>query len=87
MGAKLFHLPPYSPDLNPIEQVFAKLKDWLRQAAERSRDSLRRRIDTILDLFNPDECANYFDNTEYASAETSVRISPTIARRVVFSDG
>ena len=66
-GAKLFFLPPYSPDLNPIEQVFAKLKTLLRKAAERSIDATWRRIGALLQHFAPDECANYFRNAGYAS--------------------
>jgi transposase len=67
-GAKLLFLPPYSPDLNPIEQVFAKLKTLLRTAAERSVEATWRRIGTLLDAFSPQECANYFRNSGYASA-------------------
>lgn len=66
-GAKLLFLPPYSPDLNPIEQVFAKLKLLLRKAAERSVDTTWQRIGTLLDAFPPQECANYFRNSGYAS--------------------
>jgi transposase len=66
-GAKLFSLPPYSPDLNPIEQVFAKLKTLLRKAAERSVDATWRRIGSLLDRFTPAECANYLANAGYAS--------------------
>jgi transposase len=66
-GARLFLLPPYSPDLNPIEQVFAKLKHFLRKAAERTASAPWRRIGTLLDDFSPDECANYFVNSGYAS--------------------
>ncbi len=66
-GAKLLFLPPYSPDLNPIEQVFAKLKLLLRKAAERSSQTTWRRIGTILDAFPPHECANYLRNSGYAS--------------------
>jgi transposase len=58
-GARLFFLPPYSPDLNPIEQVFAKLKHLLRNAAERTAPATWSRIGTRLDDFRPDECANY----------------------------
>ena len=64
-GAKLRFLPPYSPDLNPIEQVFAKLKALLRKAAERSVEAVWRRIGTILDRFTPTECSNYFRNAGY----------------------
>jgi transposase len=66
-GAKLFFLPPYSPDLNPIEQVFAKLKTLLRKAAERTVETTWRRIGALLETFTPQECANYFANSGYAS--------------------
>jgi transposase len=66
-GAKLFFLPPYSPDLNPIEQVFAKLKLLLRKAAERSVEATWMRIGSLLDAFHPHECANYLRNAGYAS--------------------
>ena len=66
-GAKLFFLPPYSPDLNPIEQVFAKLKTLLRKAAERTVETTWKRIGTLLDAFPPQECANYLRNAGYAS--------------------
>ena len=66
-GAKLFFLPPYSPDLNPIEQVFAKLKTLLRKAAERSVEGTWRRIGSLIDAFSAQECANYFTNSGYAS--------------------
>ena len=67
-GAKLLFLPPYSPDLNPIEQVFAKLKLMLRKAAERTVDASWQRIGSLLDAFPPDECANYLKGAGYASA-------------------
>ena len=63
--ASLLYLPAYSPDLNPIEQVFAKLKRLLRKAAARTRDTLWRTIGTLLDAFTPDECANYLANSGY----------------------
>jgi transposase len=66
-GAKLLFLPPYSPDLNPIEQVFAKLKLLLRKAAERTADATWQRIGSLLDAFSPHECANYLRNSGYAS--------------------
>ena len=66
-GAKLFFLPPYSPDLNPIEQVFAKLKTLLRKADERSIEATWRRIGSLLDNFTSAECANYLKNAGYAS--------------------
>lgn len=66
-GARLLFLPPYSPDLNPIEQVFAKLKTLLRRAAERSVEATWRRIGSLLDAFTANECANYLANAGYAS--------------------
>lgn len=65
-GAELRFLPPYSPDLNPIEQAFSKLKAHLRKAQERSVDALWQRIGKLLDLFQPAECANFFKNSGYA---------------------
>ena len=64
-GAELRYLPPYSPDLNPIEQAFAKLKALLRKAAERTKDGLWNAIGQLLDLFQPAECANYLANSGY----------------------
>jgi transposase len=66
-GARLLFLPPYSPDLNPIEQVFAKLKTLLRKAAERSIPAVSDRIAILLDRFSPRECANYLRNAGYAA--------------------
>jgi transposase len=66
-GARLFFLPPYSPDLNPIEQVFAKLKHLLRKAQERTVEATWQRIGTLLRSFSPQECANYLCNSGYAS--------------------
>jgi len=65
-GAELRFLPAYSPDLNPIEQAFAKLKAHLRKAQERSVETLYQRIGTLLDLFRPTECANFFVKSGYA---------------------
>jgi len=65
-GAHLIFLPPYSPDLNPIEQVFAKLKTLLRKAAERTVEATWKRIGKLLDHFTPAECANYLVNSGYA---------------------
>lgn len=67
-GARLFFLPPYSPDLNPIEQVFAKLKTLLRKASKRTIEDTWKSIGQILDCFSPAECANYLTNAGYASA-------------------
>ena len=60
MGAHIRYLPPYSPDLNPIEKLFAKLKALLRKAAPRTVDALWKEIGTLLDRFTPDECTRYF---------------------------
>lgn len=67
-GAHLLFLPPYSPDLNPIEQVFAKLKTLLRKACERTVEKTWQRIGILLDQFTPTECANYLQNSGYAAA-------------------
>jgi len=67
-GARLLFLPPYSPDLNPIEQVFAKLNHLLRKAAARTVDLVCTAIGRLLAEFSPRECANYFKNAGYASA-------------------
>lgn len=64
-GARLFFLPPYSPDLNPIEMVFAKLKRLLRKASARSKTQTWKKIGSLLDQFSPQECANYFKHTGY----------------------
>jgi transposase len=66
-GAHLLFLPPYSPDLNPIEQVFAKLKHLMRTASERTVETVWKRLGTVLDSFSPQECANYLQNAGYAS--------------------
>jgi transposase len=66
-GASLVYLPPYSPDLNPIEQAFAKLKALLRKAGERSIPALWDRIGSLLCTFSAPECANYFRHAGYAS--------------------
>jgi transposase len=66
-GAKLLFLPPYSHDLNPIEQVFAKLKLLLRKAAEHTVEATWQRIGQLLDAFPLQECANHLRNSGYAS--------------------
>jgi transposase len=66
-GAHRLFLPPYSPDLNPIELAFAKLKTLLRKADERSKDAVWQRIGSLLDQFRSDECANYFKHAGYGS--------------------
>lgn len=67
-GASLCYLPPYSPDLNPIETVFAKLKALLRKAACRTVEALWQEIGRILPLFSPQECANHFQAAGYPPA-------------------
>ncbi len=64
-GAHLIFLPKYSPDLNPIEQVFAKLKHLLRKACARTIETVCTAIGELLGTFSPDECANYFRNAGY----------------------
>ena len=64
-GAKMLFLPPYSPDFNPIEQAFSKVKSILRKAAARTVDALETAIAAALDAFSPSECANYFANSGY----------------------
>jgi transposase len=64
-GATIQYLPPYSPDLNPIEQVFAKLKALLRKAAERTYEMLWRMVGQLMDRFQADECLNFFRHSGY----------------------
>jgi transposase len=66
-GAHLLFLPPYSPDLNPIEQVFAKLKHLMRAAEPRTIEATWRKAGELLDLFSVEECANYLRNSGYVS--------------------
>src|SRR4051794_1702113 len=66
-GAQLIYLPPYSPDLKPIEQAFAKYKALLRNAAERTVETLWQAIGRTADLFSPAECRNFFNNAGYAT--------------------
>ena len=65
VGAKRFFLPKYSPDLNPIEQAFSKVKHLLRKARPRSHEAICTAIAHILQAFTPQECANYFKNSGY----------------------
>ena len=69
-GAKLWYLPPYSPDLNPIEQTFAKIKHWMRAAQKRSIDDISRHLGGLVTTIQPNECRNYFENAGYASIKT-----------------
>ena len=66
-GAWLMFLPPYSPDLNPIEQLFAKLKHLMRKAQPRDVEATWRKVGKLPDLFSPQECANYLVNSGYGS--------------------
>lgn len=66
-GARVVYLPPYSPDFNPIELVFAKLKWLLRSAGERTISALWRRLGELIDEFPPQECLNYFQHCGYAT--------------------
>lgn len=67
VGATLRYLPPYSPDLNPIEKMFSKLKALLRKAAKRTVETLWAEIGRLLDAFTPRECSNYFASCGYVN--------------------
>ena len=67
VGAHIRYLPPYSPDLNPLEKLFVKLKARLRKAAPRTVDALWKEIGTLLDRFTPDECTRYFASSGYVN--------------------
>lgn len=69
-GARLWFLPPYSPDLNPIEQAFAKIKHWMRAAQKRTIEETWRHVGTLVSTIGATECANYFQNAGYASVKT-----------------
>ena len=66
-GARLWYLPAYSPDLNPIEQAFSKIKHWMRMAQRRSVDDTWRYIGQLVQTIEPDECANYIANAGYGA--------------------
>ena len=66
-GATLAYLPPYSPDFNPIELAFSKLKTLLRKFGERTREALWNRIGQLVDEFTPAECRNYFRHCGYTA--------------------
>ena len=68
-GARLWYLPPYSPDLNPIEQPFAKVKHWMRTAQKRNLADTWRHIGSLVEAITPGECSNYFTNAGYASVK------------------
>ena len=67
VGAELRYLPPYSPDMNPIEKAYSKLKAYLRKIAERTVAGLMRALETCADIFKPAECENYFNACGYNS--------------------
>lgn len=69
-GARLWFLPKYSPDLNPIEHAFAKIKHWMRMAQKRTIEETWRHLGLLVQTIKPDECANYFANAGYASIKT-----------------
>ena len=69
-GARLWYLPPYSPDLNPIEQAFAKIKHWMRIAQKRTLEDTWRHLGDLVTSIQPPECSNYFANAGYASIKT-----------------
>jgi transposase len=67
LGGKLIYLPPYSPDLNPIEQAFSKLKTLLRKENARTIEGIEKCIARLIQQIDPAECLNYFQEAEYAS--------------------
>ena len=69
-GARLWFLPPYSPDLNPIEQCFSKVKHWMRMAQKRTVEETWQHLGQLTQTITPDEAANYFENAGYASIKT-----------------
>ncbi len=68
-GARLWYLPAYSPDLNPIEQAFAKIKHWMRTDQKRTVEDTWRHIGHLIGTIDPNECRNYFANAGYASVK------------------
>src|SRR5487761_133931 len=78
-GAILLYLPPYSPDLNPIEKFFSKLKARLRKAAKRDLDALWKEIGEVLNTVSPSECTNFFASCGYVSSyiESALALEPT----------
>lgn len=74
-GASLLYLPPYSPDFNPIENAFAKLKALLCKAAERTREGLWTGIGRLIDTFTPTECVNYFAAAGYDPDRSDIALN------------
>jgi transposase len=75
VGATAFYLPPYSPELNPIEQVFSKLKALLRKATERTVPKLWRRIRALLRTISDEECLNFFRHAATLQCERNPRLA------------
>ena len=71
VGARVFYLPPYSPDLNPIENVFSKLKTMLRKLRSRTMENLWKSLGELCDIFTPKECYHYYKNAEYGNIKKS----------------
>ena len=71
VGAKVVYLPPYSPDFNPIENVFAKLKTLVRKAKMRTVETLWNKLGELCEIFSPDECQNYFTHAGYKKLQTN----------------
>jgi len=74
VGAKVLYLPPYSPDFNPIENVFSKLKTMLRKLKSRTMEDLWKNLGELCDIFTPNECYNYYKNAGYAKIYESIRM-------------
>jgi putative transposase len=68
-GARLWFLPPYSPDMNPIEQTFAKVKHWMRMAQKRTIEETWSYLGRLISTVTPEECTNYLQNAGYASVK------------------
>jgi transposase len=77
-GAKVLYLPPYSPDLNPIEMVFSKLKTLVRKAKVRTMETLWKKLGELCDIFTPKECQNYFRHAGYQKNKQSKLKKDTI---------
>lgn len=73
-GAQVLYLPPYSPDFNPIENVFSKLKTMLRKVKSRTMEDLWKNLGELCDIFTPKECQNYFKHAGYRKRKTSTTI-------------
>jgi putative transposase len=70
VGARLWYLPPYSPDLNPIEQAFAKIKHWMRMGQKRTIEETWRHLGSLIETIAPGGCTNHLHNAGYASFKT-----------------